>query len=130
MYNSPSFINKLSGNILQDKKWNKNSFIHGVLNGLLPCGLVYMALTAAITTFSIDNAIYYMLLFGLGTIPALLLLLLFGKKLSKYIRFNYKLIIPFFFMISGILTLIKAFNLTIPASLDFWNSTLNPIMCH
>ena len=44
----------------------------GFLNGLLPCGFVYVALTGAITTGNAATGAVYMVLFGLGTVPALL----------------------------------------------------------
>lgn len=44
----------------------------GFLNGLLPCGFVYVALAGAVTTGSSVTGAAYMALFGLGTIPALL----------------------------------------------------------
>lgn len=47
-------------------------FVLGAANGLLPCGLVYMAATASIASGSILSAIFYMASFGLGTVPALL----------------------------------------------------------
>jgi hypothetical protein len=130
IYSPPAFINKLTGKLLNNKKWSKNSFLHGALNGIIPCGLVYMALAGALATYSFQNAVLYMFLFGLGTIPALFSLLVFGKKLTSMIHFNYKIIIPLFFILSGVFTLIKAFNVEIPSELDFINATLNPIMCH
>jgi uncharacterized protein len=45
----------------------------GVVNGLLPCGLVYGAVMMAATTGSIVGGISVMVAFGLGTIPALVL---------------------------------------------------------
>ncbi len=44
----------------------------GFLNGLLPCSLVYLALTASLTVGTYFDGLLYMLAFGLGTIPAIL----------------------------------------------------------
>ena len=41
----------------------------GLLNGLLPCGLVYVAIAGAINTSTILSGALFMILFGLGTIP-------------------------------------------------------------
>ena len=41
----------------------------GFLNGFLPCGLVYMAVFAAIASGNALNGSLYMAVFGLGTIP-------------------------------------------------------------
>ena len=44
-------------------------FTIGLLNGFLPCGLVYAALFGAIAMQSAEMGVFYMILFGLGTIP-------------------------------------------------------------
>lgn len=44
----------------------------GVLNGLLPCGFTYLALAGTLATNTAGAGAAYMLLFGLGTLPALL----------------------------------------------------------
>jgi hypothetical protein len=44
----------------------------GVLNGLLPCGFTYLALAGTLATNTPTAGAMYMLLFGLGTLPALL----------------------------------------------------------
>ncbi len=44
----------------------------GLLNGLLPCGFVYVALAGAVATGNALDSGLYMALFGLGTVPALL----------------------------------------------------------
>ena len=44
----------------------------GVLNGLLPCGFTYLALAGTLATNTPLSGATYMLLFGAGTLPALL----------------------------------------------------------
>lgn len=44
-------------------------FVMGGINGLLPCGLVYLALITATTGSSLEQSVLFMLLFGLGTLP-------------------------------------------------------------
>lgn len=44
----------------------------GILNGFLPCGLVYFFLASAALSGSALHGAFIMLLFGLSTIPALL----------------------------------------------------------
>lgn len=46
-------------------------FVAGVVNGLLPCGLVYAFLALASSTASMGQGALTMALFGLGTLPAL-----------------------------------------------------------
>ena len=47
-------------------------FTIGLLNGLLPCGFVYIGLAGSLTTGSTEEGMLYMILFGLGTFPAML----------------------------------------------------------
>lgn len=65
-------------------------FMIGTINGLLPCGFVYLALAAAIGTGSITGSTGYMSLFGLGTLPMMLLISLsgnfFGLKFNRFIN--------------------------------------------
>lgn len=49
-----------------------SAFLFGVLNGLLPCGLVYMALVLAAIQPSVTESILFMGIFAAGTLPALL----------------------------------------------------------
>ena len=58
----------------------------GILNGLLPCGLVYAALFAALSMGGVSASAYYMALFGLGTIPIMLGLGLFSTIISFFLR--------------------------------------------
>ncbi len=43
----------------------------GMLNGILPCGMVYAAITAAIAGGEAKNGALFMVVFGLGTLPAM-----------------------------------------------------------
>jgi sulfite exporter TauE/SafE len=49
----------------------RSMFVVGVLNGFLPCGLVYVALAGAATTGAPLPGALYMAVFGLGTFPVM-----------------------------------------------------------
>src|SRR6218665_2894585 len=63
--------------LFQQKKMSSIFFI-GILNGLLPCGLVYMAATVAIAAASVLNSALFMIFFGLGTLPLMWSISFFG----------------------------------------------------
>ena len=75
------------------KKTYKSLFTIGLLNGFLPCGMVYVALFGAIAMQSASYGVLYMVLFGLGTIPLMtvvvyinsLIKLPFRNKIQKAI---------------------------------------------
>ena len=50
-----------------------SGLLTGMLNGFLPCGLVYSALVLALVQSSLEYSVLVMGLFGLGTIPALII---------------------------------------------------------
>lgn len=58
----------------------------GLLNGILPCGFVYIALAGAAAAGTIGDSIIYMALFGLGTVPMMLGLSLSGTLMQVKIR--------------------------------------------
>ncbi|MEO1213733.1 MAG: sulfite exporter TauE/SafE family protein [Bacteroidota bacterium] len=61
----------------------------GIVNGFLPCGLVYVALSGAMASNSLADSLAFMALFGFGTIPAMLALSFFSyvrKDLIQYIK--------------------------------------------
>ena len=59
-------FNRLFGYALKHKA---NHLIIGIVNGFLPCGLVYLALTGALNTGTVNTAVGYMFWYGLGTVP-------------------------------------------------------------
>lgn len=89
------------------------SFSAGMLNGLIPCGMVYLALATALNTASISGAASFMFLFGIGTMPLMLMITLSGTYLKKYIPFNTQKLIPWFMFFMGILLILRSADLGI-----------------
>ena len=78
----------------------------GLLWGLLPCGLVYGALLLAATGGTAINGAGLMLLFGLGTLPMLLLTGSVTQWLNQRIRrFKLRQINGVFLIVAGLWTL-------------------------
>jgi len=86
----------------------------GLLNGLLPCGLVYMALAGAINTNDVLMGIVFMIMFGIGTTPALLALSLAGNVISAQLRRRVSKVVPVFIVILGIIFILRGMSLGIP----------------
>ncbi len=86
----------------------------GLLNGLLPCGLVYLALAGALVSNTPFEGGLYMLMFGLGTIPALLAVLMIGNVFGIAFRNRVKRIIPVMVVVIGLLFILRGLNLGIP----------------
>jgi sulfite exporter TauE/SafE len=89
-------------------------FSFGLLNGLLPCGLVYVACAAAAATASLVSGLQYMLLFGLGTVPMMLGLGLVGQRLNFQLQLRLRQLIPATLGIMATLLILRGMGLGIP----------------
>lgn len=110
-----SFMNKVKMG-LQNlfKHGNRRSlFFIGLLNGLLPCGLVYMAIAGAIATASLSGSIMFMVLFGLGTIPMLFFVSMAGSLAGGKFRTFFNKAIPYIVVLVGLLFILRGLELGI-----------------
>ena len=88
--------------------------ITGALNGLLPCGLVYMALSASLTATTALQAAGMMYVFGAGTLPMLVSITLLKTKLA-FLRTNHiRKLVPVVVFSFGCLFILRGMNLGIP----------------
>lgn len=101
-------------NKMSSKKGNLASAGMGFLNGLLPCGMVYVALSGALATQSLLDGAFYMMVFGFGTWP-MMLGISWTKQLWKpeWRRKAMKLV-PVLTVLIGLLFIVRGMNLGIP----------------
>jgi uncharacterized protein len=69
------------------QKTQSSFFILGMLNGILPCGLTFLALSYCLTLAGPLSGMSFMLLFGIGTLPAMLGLTSVIQFFLKYLNF-------------------------------------------
>lgn len=111
-------------------------FSTGLVNGLLPCGMVYMALVVAVGMQSPFLGANYMLFFGLGTIPMLLGLMMSGNLLPAIRRQQFQKVIPYLGILIGVLMVFRGLGLGIPglspelAVFDYGTQQVEITMCH
>ena len=97
------------------KKKTPDTFLTiGFLNGFLPCGLVYMAVFAAIATANAYEGSLYMAIFGLGTIPLMTATIYFSRFLKGRFRNKIQKAIPIFVILIGTLFILRGLGLGIP----------------
>lgn len=100
------------------RAFKKDSFFNffqlGFLNGMLPCGLVYMAVFASVATANLTQSSLYMMLFGLGTVPMMTGVIYFKGFIQKATQFNFKKVIPYAVVCIGILFILRGMGLGIP----------------
>jgi len=107
------FVNRYFGKVIKGDLLG-GWFLAGMLNGLLPCGLVYGALLASLGSGNAIGAVYFMLGFGLATVPAMVLVYLTKNIISNKIRFSLNKILPYWLLIMGVVFLLRGANLGIP----------------
>ncbi len=88
-------------------------FTIGLLNGFLPCGMVYAALFGAIAMQDVTLGVSYMLLYGLGTIPMMSAVVFISNIVSVPLRSKLQKIIPVVAVFIGILFIIRGLGLDI-----------------
>jgi sulfite exporter TauE/SafE len=86
----------------------------GMINGLLPCGMVYIAIAGAVSTSALSHSILFMFCFGLGTSPAMLALSLFGFRINLSVRRQMKMAMPYLIAVIGVLLILRGLQLGIP----------------
>ena len=91
-----------------------SALVMGIINGVLPCGLVYVALAASIAGGSVQSGALYMLVFGLGTFPVMLTVSIAGNFISHGLRQKIYRVVPIFIITLGLLFILRGMNLGIP----------------
>lgn len=92
----------------------------GMANGLLPCGMVYLALAAALSFGELSETVSFMAMFGMGTLPAMFLVAFAGRMINIELRKTLRKIVPVFVVLTGVILILRGMNLGIPL--------LSPIM--
>ena len=101
------------GKFLQKKDYTSR-FLTGVLNGFLPCGMVYMALTASLAAGGIWQSALFMTVFGLGTFPFMFAVVLFGNLINTATRNKILKFVPIFMLVLGGLFILRGLEIGIP----------------
>lgn len=114
--------NKIS-HYLQSKISPQSIFMIGYFNGFLPCGLVYVALAAALAAATPLYSALLMFVFGLGTMPAMILLMMTKKILPLQIRRRINLLTPYLISLLAVILIIRGLNLGIPYLSPHYDAT-------
>lgn len=102
----------------------------GLLNGLLPCGLVYLGIAGSIATGDALKGALFMAAFGLGTFPAMIAVTLIRDRISIRFRERIRRTIPVFVGMMAILLILRGMNLGIPYISPTIENTTTGGVCH
>lgn len=112
-----AFYKKIQGVIIILLRSPKNIWTYlmlGMANGLLPCGMVYVAIAAALTASTVNGGILFMAMFGLGTLPAMMTIGYFGTSLSLNVRTAMRKAVPYSIALMAVVLILRGMNLGIP----------------
>lgn len=101
------------GKLLQKADY-RSRFTTGILNGFLPCGMVYMALTASLAAGGIWQGASFMALFGLGTLPFMFAVVLLGNLMTTAFRIKILKFVPVLMIVLGGLFILRGLEIGIP----------------
>lgn len=89
-------------------------FLTGLFNGLLPCGMVYVAVAGALAQEGPMDGALFMAAFGVGTWPALVAVRLAGVSLGARFRARLTRWAPAGYALMAALLLVRGLALDIP----------------
>jgi hypothetical protein len=122
-------VQQVMGRYLQYPKLY-GTFVIGLANGLLPCGMVYFAIAGALATGNMQGGIWFMAGFGTGTLPLMMLFAYFGMIMSLAARNTMRKAVPYAIGLMGILLVLRGMNLGIPYVSPQMNAPAQTISCH
>jgi sulfite exporter TauE/SafE len=89
-------------------------FLVGLINGLLPCGFVYVGLAAALYVGTSVDGMTFMLGFGLGTFPAMFVVAYGSRMVSPALRGKLYGLMPYMTAVIGVMLILRGLSLDIP----------------
>src|SRR5574343_416577 len=116
----PKWLQRYYGNVQQWMGYFLRSrnisgyLLLGMANGLLPCGMVYLAIAGALSTQEVQESVLFMASFGAGTLPAMLALSLIGLKMDLTVRKQIRKVMPVLVASVAIILILRGMNLGIP----------------
>lgn len=108
-----SWLMKNMSKLLQ-KKGPSTLFLLGMLNGILPCGMIFLGLASALLAPNLWGSGLTMFAFGMGTLPGMFLVGFFAQRMGTTVRTRINQIYPYLMSVIGILVILRGSNLGIP----------------
>ncbi|GAB4489948.1 MAG: sulfite exporter TauE/SafE family protein [Raineya sp.] len=111
------------------KKSSLAMLMIGLLNGLLPCGLVYLAIIGSVVQAEAVEGAKYMFFFGIGTLPMMQLLAIYKNLIGVTWRRRIFKMMPVFTIVLGVLLVLRGLNLGIPYVSPYIEPTMGKVEC-
>ncbi len=122
------FLKRVFATFLQRKGYGATFFL-GSINGILPCGLSFLALTYCITLTGPVDGFLFMLLFGAGTLPVMLGFTTVFHWIGKTFRVNMSSLTAATLVVSGILLVARVFIIHLPHANSIQEGVVDIVLC-
>lgn len=86
----------------------------GMLNGILPCGMVFAGLFNAAIAGDMISGGLSMIAFGIATLPMMLVVSFFAGRLNSGLRVKFNTVVPYLLTVVGLMIILRGMNLGIP----------------
>ena len=107
------FVMRKMSVLLQSKNVS-SFFLMGMLNGLLPCGMIFIGLASSLLTPNFWGSGMAMFAFGLGTVPGMFAVGFLAQKMGSTFRLRMNQIYPYLMTLIGVMVILRGSNLGIP----------------
>jgi uncharacterized protein len=122
------FLKKLFSKFLQQKS-HLSTFTLGALNGILPCGLSFLALTYCITLQGPADGFIFMSAFGLGTLPVMLGFTSVFHWVINTFKVQTKSITTGLLILSGLILIARVFFIHLPHADSVQQGVVDIVLC-
>ena len=125
------FVNrvKLQLGKLFDKRGLRFLFFIGLLNGLLPCGLVYLGIAGSVASGHYIKGAEFMFYFGLGTVPVMYAVAFLGQFITLNNRNRIRRVMPVVVSVMAVMLIIRGMNLGIPYVSPAFEKNTQAVSC-
>lgn len=104
-------------------------FTMGALNGILPCGLSFLAFTACLALPGPADGFIFMLVFGLGTLPVMLGFTGIFSWASDKFQLDRKRLTTGMMVLSGVLLIARVFIVHLPHAESLQQGVVDIVLC-
>jgi sulfite exporter TauE/SafE len=101
----------------------------GALNGLLPCGLVYIALTYCLTLPTPLEGFGFMIMFGAGTLPVMLGFTSIVQRIIKKFNYSLKHVTSAMMILAGVVLIARVFIVHAPHNHSLQEGMIDIVLC-
>ncbi len=125
------FVQQQIARLLRSATGPAGFILLGMANGLLPCGMIYIALATTLSFTEVMQSVSFMAMFGAGTLPAMMLIGYAGQLLRPGWRVAFKKLVPVLISLMGVLLVLRGLNLGIPfISPQLPSAAGTVVICH